>query len=66
MSQQANGPIAACSSESPANLRNNVRQQLSADVEAFLSKGGAVSQIADNVRADPPKKPTMNYGSAPI
>lgn len=66
MSQEASGAIAVCSSESSCNLRNNVRQQLNSDVASFLNGGGAVSQIGDNVRADPPKKPAMNYGSAPI
>lgn len=58
--------LSTCTSESPSGLRQNVRQQLSSDVEQFLKNGGAVSQIADNVRADPPKKPNMQYGSAPI
>jgi len=66
MSQETSGAIAVCSSESSSNLRNNVRQQLNSDVAEFLSRGGAVSEIEDNVRADPPKKPAMNYGSAPI
>lgn len=66
MSQQANGPLAVCSSESPATIRNTVRQQLNSDVSEFLKRGGNVSQIADNVRADPPKKPNMTYGSTPI
>jgi hypothetical protein len=66
MSQQTTGPLSVCSSESPATIRNTVRQQLNSDVAEFLSRGGNVSQIADNVRADPPRKPNMNYGSAPI
>ena len=66
MSQQASGPLAVCSSESPATIRNTVRQQLNSDVSEFLNRGGNVSQIADNVRADPPKKPNMTYGSTPI
>jgi hypothetical protein len=65
MSQQE-GSITACSSESPENLRHNVRQQLSSDVDAFLNGGGNVEKVADNVRADPPRKPNMTYGSAPI
>jgi len=65
MSQQTNA-IAVCSSESSENLRNNVRQQLSGDVSEYLKQGGSVSQIANNVRADPPRKPNMTYGSAPI
>ena len=58
--------IAECSSESPQIIRDNVRQQLSSDVELFLRNGGNVERVDDNVRADPPKKPNMNYGSAPI
>ncbi len=65
MSQQGT-QLAECTSESPESLRNDVRQQLSSDVDAFLKNGGRVQQIADNVRADPPKKPSMTYGSAPI
>jgi len=66
MSQQANGPLDVCSSESPSTIRNTVRHQLTSDVAEFLSRGGNVSKIEDNVRADPPKKPSMSYGSAPI
>ena len=65
MSKQA-AVIVECSSESPAALRETVRKQLSSDVESFLKNGGQVQKIADNVRADPPKKPSMTYGSAPI
>lgn len=65
MSQEATA-LADCSSESTQLVRNSVRQKLTSDVESFLSKGGNVQKIANNVRADPPKKPSMNYGSAPI
>ena len=65
MSQQASA-LAECNSESSQFVRESVRQQLTSDVESFLKQGGRVQQIEDNVRADPPKKPTMNYGSAPI
>lgn len=65
MSQEAIA-LPECSSESPRVVRENVRQQLSSDIEAFLSKGGNVQCVDNNVRADPPKKPSMNYGSAPI
>lgn len=65
MSQEA-ALVAECGSESTKAIRNGVRDQLSSDVEAFLKQGGKVQQIDDNVRADPPKKPSMNYGSAPI
>lgn len=66
MSQQQEAALLEVSSESPNELRNDVRNQLNSDVEAFLKNGGRVQQIADNVRADPPKKPSMTYGSAPI
>ncbi|MCP5161315.1 MAG: hypothetical protein H6999_12165 [Hahellaceae bacterium] len=46
--------------------RHKMRSKLSEDVEAFLNQGGKVVSVADNERADPPKKPAMNYGSAPI
>lgn len=55
-----------CTTESPQDERENVRQQLSSDIEEFLKKGGSVQRVENNVRADPPKKPSMNYGSAPI
>ena len=66
MSQQQEAALLEVSSESPNELRNDVRNQLNSDVEAFLKNGGRVQQIAGNVRADPPKKPSMTYGSAPI
>lgn len=65
MSQQAL-PLTEYSSESPQNVRENVRQQLSNDIENFLKNGGNVQRVENNVRADPPKKPSMNYGSTPI
>jgi hypothetical protein len=65
MSQEALA-LSECSSESPQNVRENIRQQLTNDIENFLKNGGSVQRVENNVRADPPKKPTMNYGSAPI
>ena len=58
--------LAECSSESPQVVRDDVQQKLSHDVASFLSNGGNVQQVENNVRSDPPKKPSMNYGSAPI
>lgn len=46
--------------------RREVRCKLHNDVESFLLQGGQVQKIDDNVRADPPRKPTINYGSSPI
>jgi hypothetical protein len=65
MSQDALS-LSEYSSESPQNVRENIRQQLSNDIENFLKNGGNVQRVENNVRADPPKKPSMNYGSTPI
>jgi len=46
--------------------RNKMRESMAADVEAFLSRGGQITQVDDNVMADPPRKPQTNYGSRPI
>ena len=54
--------------EDVANIeaRRQVREQLETDVEAFLRKGGPIVEIADDVRADPPKKPESKYGTRSI
>lgn len=59
-------PLTDYSSESPQNVRENIRQKLSDDIENFLKNGGNVQRVDNDVRADPPKKPSMNYGSTPI
>ena len=64
MSQAA--VVEECTSESLEETRINVRRQLNNDVESFLLNGGSVQQVENNVRADPPKKPSMSYGTAPI
>jgi len=46
--------------------RKKLRNKMNSDVEAFLEKGGSINQIEPNVMADPPRKPTSNYGSRPI
>lgn len=48
------------------NAKQNVRQQLDSDIEAFLASGGAISEIDSNVTADPPTKPVSKYGGRPI
>jgi len=65
MSQEAIA-LPECSSESPEVIRKNVRQKIDSDIAQFLKNGGNVQRVDNNVRADPPKKPNMNYGSAPI
>lgn len=47
-------------------MRESLRLQLQSDVEAFLARGGSISEIPANVVSDPPKKPQSNYGGQPI
>jgi hypothetical protein len=46
--------------------RAALRDTIAADVEAFLARGGSIEKIADDHRADPPKKPESNYGRGSI
>jgi hypothetical protein len=46
--------------------RNRIREQLNADVEAFLASGGKITNVDANVMSDPPKRPQSNYGGQPI
>jgi hypothetical protein len=42
------------------------RTKMQSEIEAFLASGGTISRVANNVVADPPKKPESNYGGQPI
>ena len=53
-------------SESLRNEKEFERRRIESEVEAFLSNGGTINHIDPNVMADPPKKPTSNYGGQPI
>ena len=57
---------AALAAQSSLAARNKVRDQMQAEIEAFLAKGGKIQQVEDNVMTDPPRKPTSSYGSRPI
>lgn len=46
--------------------REMARQTLNDQIAEFLAKGGQINHIDNNVTADPPRKPTSNYGSRPI
>jgi len=46
--------------------KESMRQQLAADVEAFLAAGGQIEEVPHDYRADPPKKPENNYGRGSI
>jgi hypothetical protein len=52
--------------EASIAARESLRKQIESDVEAFLARGGVISEIPANVVADPPRKPTSNYGGQPI
>ncbi|MBL4794725.1 MAG: hypothetical protein JKY24_04295 [Pseudomonadales bacterium] len=53
-------------SDRSVSSKDHIRMQLEADIASFMQTGGQVEIIAANVTADPPKKPTSNYGSRPI
>jgi hypothetical protein len=46
--------------------RQRLRDELEDQVAAFLARGGQIHEIPPNATADPPKKPTPDYGGRPI
>lgn len=46
--------------------RQKARDELEAQIAAFLARGGKINEVPANVTADPPKKPTPDYGGRPI
>ncbi|ACE85916.1 hypothetical protein [Cellvibrio japonicus] len=46
--------------------RQKVRDELESQIAEFLARGGKISEVPANVTADPPKKPTSDYGGRPI
>jgi hypothetical protein len=52
--------------ESSAARKQAEREELNQQIEAFLASGGRINYVEANLLADPPKKPTSNYGSQPI
>ena len=46
--------------------RQKIRDELEDQVAAFLARGGQINEVAANVTADPPKKPSPDYGGRPI
>jgi hypothetical protein len=46
--------------------RERIRNQLSDDVDEFLSQGGHIEQVESHVTGDPPTKPVSKYGGRPI
>jgi len=46
--------------------RQKARDELEAQIAEFLARGGKINEVPANVTADPPKKPTSDYGGRPI
>jgi hypothetical protein len=46
--------------------RQRARDELDAQVAAFLARGGKIDEVPPSVTADPPKKPAPDYGGRPI
>ncbi|MCR6653280.1 MAG: hypothetical protein NVV73_18095 [Cellvibrionaceae bacterium] len=59
-------PVVEALVEESVVAREALRQQIQSDVEAFLARGGTISEIPPNVVSDPPRKPQSNYGGQPI
>ncbi len=52
--------------ERTVESRKKLRASLDSQIEAFLKKGGEIEEVESNVTADPPKKPSGEYGNRPI
>lgn len=59
-------PITAEEIARTPNSQADVRAQMAAEIEAYLARGGSVTEVQRGLRADPPKKPESKYGSRPI
>lgn len=46
--------------------RQRARDELDDQIAAFLARGGQILEVPANVTADPPKKPSPDYGGRPI
>ena len=52
--------------DSAKGEKDEERKRIHDQIEEFLKNGGKIDHIDPNVMADPPKKPTSNYGGQPI
>lgn len=52
--------------ERTVESRKKLRASLNAQIEAFLKNGGEIEEVQSNITADPPKKPSGEYGNRPI
>ncbi len=66
----AGGKAAAVTAEALEDFsiasRQKIRDELEDQVAAFLARGGKINEVPANVTADPPKKPSPDYGGRPI
>ena len=46
--------------------QQSLREQMAREVEEFLARGGRINVIEPTVSADPPVRPSSDYGSLPI
>lgn len=53
-------------SDSSITAKEAERARIQAEIEAFLSGGGKITQVGTDVMNDPPQRPQANYGGQPI
>ena len=58
--------VSVYSSQHNLDAKAEERRELEADVERFLTQGGAITEVPRDHRADPPKRPESNYGRGSI
>jgi len=62
----AEGPITTEELARTPEENEIVRQQMADEIASYLQHGGAVTEVKQGHRADPPRKPENKYGSRPI
>ncbi|WP_320822164.1 hypothetical protein [Reinekea sp.] len=62
----AEGPITTEELARTPEVNEMIRQQMADELAAYLQTGGAVTEVKQGHRADPPRKPENKYGSRPI
>lgn len=64
--KDTSAPLESASDVHSVEAREGVRNQLAADLEAFLARGGNIEEVPRDFRADPPKRPESSYGRGSI
>jgi hypothetical protein len=60
------GPITTEELARTPEYKDTIRQQMADEISAYLQLGGAVTEVKQGHRADPPRKPENRYGSRPL